>query len=212
LAWQLDLVLSGGAPERLLDTYGAERLPHVRSLIAVSVDLGRLMCVTNKEDAAARDAQLCALTRALETSPLFSPPVMGPGTMLDADERAGQLFVQGRVHARIDGGVRIGLFDDVVGRGWTLLGADRDPLEDLGDAQRAFFASLGGVTAHVGAHAPVVDLEGRYGAYFERSGRRVALQRPDFHVFGTGKDPSDAGALVDALARQLASPAVLSES
>jgi len=208
LAWQLDLVLAGRAPERLLDTYTAERLPHVRSFIHLSIDLGRVMCTTNADDAAARDAQLTALARAQQSSPLPSPPVMGAGTTLAADRHAGELFVQGRVHARASAGVRVGLFDDVVGHGWALVGADRDPQDDLTDAQRDFFASLPGVSAHVGAHAPVVDLEGRYAAFFERTGRRVALQRPDGHLFGTGKEPSDAGVLVDALARRLAEPFV----
>jgi 2-polyprenyl-6-methoxyphenol hydroxylase-like FAD-dependent oxidoreductase len=206
LAWQLDLVLARRAPEALLATYGAERLPHVRSLIAVSIDLGRLFCVTDREEALARDAHLAALRRANERSPLPSPPRMGQGTTLAGDRYAGELFVQGRVAARVWGVPRTGLFDDVVGRGWALVGADRDPADDLTPEQRRFFGSLGGVSAHVGPDAPVVDVDGRYAAFFARTGRRVALQRPDFHLFGTGKDPAGAGELVSALARQLAAP------
>jgi flavoprotein hydroxylase len=212
LAWQLDLVLSQRAPELLLDTYAQERLVHVRSLIDLSISLGRVMCMTNPDEATARDAQLMALVAANQRAALPSPPTMGPGTTLAGDRYAGELFVQGRVHTQVDGDVRVGLFDDVVGRGWVLLGADRDPLADLTPGQRSFFASLRGVSVHVGADAPVVDLDGRYAAYFERTGRRVVLQRPDFHVFGTGKDAADAGALVDALAQQLASPEVREES
>ena len=208
LAWQLDLVLSRRAPDTLLDTYAQERLAHVRSLIDLSISLGRVMCTTNADDAAARDAQLTALVQANQRAPLPSPPILGPGTTLSGDRYAGQLFVQGRVHATGSGDPRVGLFDDVVGRGWVLVGADRDPLQDLTPEQQHFFASLRGVSAHVGVDAPVVDLDGRYAAFFERTGRRVVLQRPDFHLFGTGKDAADAGALLDALARQLASPVV----
>jgi hypothetical protein len=211
LAWQLDLVLAGKAPDALLDTYTAERLPHVRSLVALTVGLGKLVSVTQREDALARDAHLQALRRANERSPLPSPPLMGEGTTLAGDRYAGELFVQGRVAARVGGERRAGLFDDTVGRGWALVGADRDPAADLGPEQRRFFDALGGVSAHVGPDAAVVDLDGRYAAFFARTGRRVALQRPDFHLFGTGKDPADAGELVAALARQLAEPSVPAE-
>ena len=205
LAWQLDLVLRGRAPESLLDTYTRERLPHVRALVETSVALGRLMFLTNRAQAAARDAQLTALSRA---SPRAIPPAprTGAGTTLDGDPHAGELFVQGRVRVRVGRRRREGLFDDLVGRGWVLLGAGGDPADALAPDLRAFFESLGGVTAHVGPGAPVEDLDGKYARFFERTGARVVLQRPDFHVFGASKDPADAGRLVAELARQLASP------
>lgn len=206
LSWKLDLVLGGRAPEELLDTYAQERLPHVRSFIDVSLSLGRLVCVTNPDEAAARDAQLSALMRAGQKAPVTALPVMGRGTTLFGDPRAGELFVQGRVRARGRGCV--GLFDDVIGRGWVLIGADGDPADALDPERRELFASLGGVTAHVGPGASIEDLDGKYARYFERSGARVVLQRPDFHVFGCGKELADANGLIAELARELASPLV----
>jgi flavoprotein hydroxylase len=211
LAWQLDLVLRGRAAESLLDTYARERVPHVSALIEATIALGRLMFLTNRGEAAARDAQLLALSRA---SPRALPPVpqMGRGTTLDGDPHAGELFVQGRVRARGGAGVREGLFDDVVGRGWVLLCPTRDPAEALDPDLLGFFDSLGGVTAHVGPHAPIVELDGKYARFFARTGARVVLQRPDFRVFGTSKDPADAKLLVAELARQLASPRAAEEA
>jgi flavoprotein hydroxylase len=210
LAWKLDLVLAGRAAEELLDTYIQERLPHVRSFIDLSLSLGRMICVTNPSDAAARDAGLIALNRAVERAPMPSAPQMGPGTMLAADRHAGEIFPQGRVRSR-DRSVE-GLFDDVVGRGWVLLGADRDPGNALEPEQRAFFTSLGGLSAHVGVGAPLADLDGKYRTFFERSGARMALVRPDFHVFGTAKGPAGANSLVAALARELESPYVAEDT
>ncbi|MFI7641774.1 bifunctional 3-(3-hydroxy-phenyl)propionate/3-hydroxycinnamic acid hydroxylase [Nonomuraea sp. NPDC049400] len=43
LAWKLALVLSEGGHERLLDTYQAERAPHVTHMIRLAVAVGRLM-------------------------------------------------------------------------------------------------------------------------------------------------------------------------
>lgn len=43
LAWKLELVDAGTAPDALLDTYGAERLPHAAGVVAHAVDTGRLI-------------------------------------------------------------------------------------------------------------------------------------------------------------------------
>ena len=58
LAWKLDLVLAGKAPDALLDTYGAERAPNVRQAIDFSVGLGRVICVPDPAAAAERDAAM----------------------------------------------------------------------------------------------------------------------------------------------------------
>jgi len=58
LAWRLDLVLSGQAGEALLDTYGSERREHVRQIVEQAVGMGGIVCITDPEQAAARDAQL----------------------------------------------------------------------------------------------------------------------------------------------------------
>jgi hypothetical protein len=142
----------------------------------------------------------------------MSPPMMGPGTMLAGDPSAGELFVQGRVRVRARGRAGEGLFDDVVGRGWVLLGAEGDPGCALEPDQRELLESLGGVTAHIGVGSPLVDLDGRYRRFFERAGVRVVLVRPDFHVFGTAKDPAGARELMRALARELVAPSVVRES
>lgn len=39
----------------LLDTYEAERLPHVRRAIEFSMELGKVMCVAELTEAARRD-------------------------------------------------------------------------------------------------------------------------------------------------------------
>jgi len=203
LAWKLDLVLRGRAAVELLDTYTHERLRHVRSFIEHSLAFGRVIGVTNPEEAEARDVELAAFTRAGERGTL-TPPVMGPGTSLAGDPNAGELFAQGRV--RTAG--REGLFDDVVGRGWVLLSCDGDPAEMLDSEHGALFASLGGVTAHVGSGGPIEDLDARYTRFFERAGVRAVLVRPDFHVFGTAKGAGEVNALIGALARELACPTV----
>jgi flavoprotein hydroxylase len=199
LAWKLDLVLAERVPAALLDTYASERIPHVRAIIDFSMELGRVICIADPAEAAARDAVMVAAARdGLETTPPPAPGI-GPGVLLDRDPRAGELFVQGRV--RVGGAT--GLFDDVVGRGWTLLSSLADPARALEPGAAAFFAELGGISARVGADAPVEDLDGTYGRWFEKAGRAVVLQRPDFHVFGTAASVAGATAVVEHLRRAL---------
>ena len=57
LAWKLDAVLTGRAPDALLDTYESERKPHVRSLIELAVRLGDIIQTTDPALAADRDAR-----------------------------------------------------------------------------------------------------------------------------------------------------------
>src|SRR5207249_1431649 len=157
LAWKLDLVLAGQAPEALLDTYASERIPHVHAVIDFSMALGRVICVADPAECAAHDTSMIAAAK--QGPPLTPPPLrIGPGVLLDGDPHAGRLFIQGRVCHR----GQTGLFDDVVGNGWTLLGRTADPMASLGPETAAFFASLGGIGAQVCPTEPERDLDGVY--------------------------------------------------
>jgi len=201
LAWKLDLVLAGRAPDALLDTYASERIPHVRAMIDFSMALGRVICIADPDEAAARDRAMIDEARSGRRS--APPPAIpcGPGAFAD-DPHAGRPFVQGRVRS----GGSEGLFDDVMGRGWALLSPGGDPARHLDGEPAAAFAALGGVTAHVGPDAPVRDLDGVYARWFAETGAGIVLQRPDFHVFGTAARIAEAGRLVAALGRALGVP------
>jgi len=195
LAWKLDLVLAGKAADSLLDTYASERIPQVRQAIEFSIELGKVICVADPEQASARDAAMIASAREAGVTPPLPTPAIGPGLLLDRDPLAGHLCLQGEVRR----GTVVGRFDDVVGRGFTLLGTSADPARALSPDLAAFFASLGGITAHVAADGAVRDVNGSYARWFEKNGVGVVLQRPDFHVFGTAPAVDGAAVLVDRL-------------
>jgi 2-polyprenyl-6-methoxyphenol hydroxylase-like FAD-dependent oxidoreductase len=200
LAWKLDLVLAGRASESLLDTYTSERLPHARAIIELSVALGRVICVPDPEEAAARDRRMIAEARERKSPVPAQLPPLGPGLLAAGSPAAGQLFVQDRVRA----GGAMGLFDDVVGRGFVLVSPHGDPAARLEPTLADFFASLAGVSAHVGPGGPVADLDDGYARWFASHGVAVALQRPDGSVFGTAPSLDGTGALVASLRSQLA--------
>jgi 2-polyprenyl-6-methoxyphenol hydroxylase-like FAD-dependent oxidoreductase len=202
LAWKLDLVLAGRAVEPLLDTYTSERLPHVRALIEFAVSLGRVICVADPAEAAARDRRMIAEQHERKEPVAAELPVVGPGCFAPSPA-AGQLFVQDRV--RTAGAS--GLFDDVVGRGFVLVSPHGDPARALDPELAGFFQGIGGITAHVARGGPVSDLAGSYARWFEEKGAAVALQRPDLAVFGTAATLDGAAELVAALRARLAAGA-----
>jgi 2-polyprenyl-6-methoxyphenol hydroxylase-like FAD-dependent oxidoreductase len=199
LAWKLDLVLRGLAGEALLDTYASERIPQVRAVINFSIELGKVICVADPAEAAARDAAMIAGAKQTGPQPPLPAPAIGPGLLLDGDPHAGQLFLQGVVRK---GGIT-GRFDELVGRGWTLLATAGDPSAHLAPELQAYLASLGGLCAQVGPNGPVQDVNGSYSKWLADHGTAVVLQRPDFHVFGTAPKLEGAGHLVSALRQRL---------
>ena len=195
LAWKLDLVLGGRAPDSLLDAYAEERMAHVRMMIEFAMELGKVICVPDPAEAEARDASMMA-TR----DPQATPPLPGilAGVLHENDPLAGRVCVQARVRVSD----REGLFDDVVGRGWTLLSLDGDPLRALPADLAQWFASIGGVGAQIGG-GTIADADGRATDWLRASGASVVLQRPDFYVFGSAATLDDTPALVAALRTRL---------
>jgi hypothetical protein len=156
--------------------------------------LGGVICILDPQAAAGRDAFLLGPGKAEEDrfpdTGLAASPAMRRG-----DGQAGQLTPQGRV--QFEG--RSGLFDDVVGRGYLLLGLDHDPAALLDPAQRAFLDRVGVRVMGVGRDMPCADQADVYRRWFTELGTRCALIRPDFYLFGAG----DAAELVDALSASL---------
>ncbi|MDH6222989.1 bifunctional 3-(3-hydroxy-phenyl)propionate/3-hydroxycinnamic acid hydroxylase [Streptomyces pseudovenezuelae] len=205
LAWKLDLVLEGLAPESLLDTYMEERRAQVRESVQSSVQLGRVICVTDPVAAAERDATILAGHRGRgpavpDLSLLLTEGLLQRGADGSPVSPAGEVVPQGQVRGLRD----TGLFDDVVGRGFVLLlaeGADGR----LNAEQSAFLTDL---DTHVVALLPedgtpqnmsVADVSGVYRAFLARHGADAVLVRPDYHVYGAASGLGAAAVLVDDL-------------
>jgi len=187
LAWKLDMVLAGNAPDALLDTYQQERLPSARASIEFAMDLGKVICVPDPAEAAARDE---AMASAVGSGPADVPDLPGPedGVIHPESPHAGQLSVQPRL-----GG---GLFDDVHGAGWRLVTIEED-LGALDPARVAWFESIGGRVVAVGATDPVTS------GWFAERAVTWAMQRPDFYLYGTAADATAASILISDLRSQL---------
>jgi 2-polyprenyl-6-methoxyphenol hydroxylase-like FAD-dependent oxidoreductase len=199
LAWKLDLVLTGRVDDAVLDSYELERMPNVQAVIDFSMSLGKVICVPDPVEAAARDELMSAGVVDGEVSEVPDLPGITEGLVDGGSAEAGRLFPQGIV----DDGRCPRLFDDVAGAGLRLVtrpGATRD----VGAALLGWFGEVGGVVVEVGG--ALADVQGDYDAWFTAHGVTAALQRPDFHVFGTAATDADTPRLLAAFRAALPSP------
>ncbi len=175
LAWKLDLVLQGRAPEDLLDTYESERAPHVRTIIEMAVAIGRIIQTTDPQVAAERDAQFRDNAGA-GVGPIGMPP-LGAGLVADG---GGEPIPQPD------------RLDDELGLGFAVVTPDL-ALLDACDDTRATWAKAG-ITIH-----PSPGLA----PWFRQHGAHAAIVRPDRYVYGLARAPGDLDALTAALTTAL---------
>jgi 2-polyprenyl-6-methoxyphenol hydroxylase-like FAD-dependent oxidoreductase len=197
--WKLDAVMSGKADDSLLETYGPERTEHVRFWIDFSIGLGNVICVTDPEAAAARDAAM----KSVVADPTLAPPPPAPAHLGDgikgSHPEAGYLSYQGVV--TVDG--RTGRFDDVLGYGWTVV-ARPGALDGLTAATRVWADDYGVRLIEVGDGAAVSDDDRTYTAWFDSIDADAVIVRPDFYVYDAGAADGLDGAL-NTLREQLGS-------
>ena len=186
LAWKLAAVLKGASPERLLDSYDAERGPAADENILNSTRSTDFITPKTGASRRFREAALSlagdhAFARSLINSGRLSTPSVyqaSPLITADVDDFTGQ-SIPGAVapDAPLDGGW---LLPRLGGDGFTLLGFDADIPTSLSSV-----------------HLPVTGLAaGRYDA----APGTVYLIRPDQHVAARWRHPTREG-LAAALSR-----------
>ncbi|MFB8416134.1 bifunctional 3-(3-hydroxy-phenyl)propionate/3-hydroxycinnamic acid hydroxylase [Streptomyces albidoflavus] len=211
VAFKLDLVLRGAAPDALLDTYQSEREPHVRAVTDKGIELGHLQTLRDPVRAAERDRVLLARRAAGQAPEPMRFPDLADGLLAgEPCPGRGRISVQGVV----DDGARRDRLDQVVGGGFHLL-VEAGPLAALDRAGLlgelagagvrvvALGEAVGGAEAH-GVHR-VRDAEGTYRAWFAELGCAAVAVRPDFYVYGSAGGPEEAVGLAGELVAALTS-------
>jgi len=194
LAWRLDAVLRGRLPERVLESYGPERSGHVQEMIGFSIELGKVICVTDPAAAAQRDRDMIAA----QAQPGYAPPPppqprLGPGLWQPDAPGAGLLGVQGEVET----GGRRGRFDDLLGVRFALIARDAATLDAISPANREALRTQGAAVVHIGPGG-LSDVNGSYAAWLDQLGCVAVLARPDFYLQGGARDAADLDPLLDA--------------
>jgi len=208
LAWKLAAVTRGHGEDALLDTYDAERRPHVAAMVRLSTLVGRIISPTRRPVAALRDAVFRALdavpaAKRYVTEMRFKPmpryesgAVAHPRTPPPRDSPVGRMFPQPRVATREGTVLRL---DDVLGD-WFAVLVWCNPLELVFDERvRARWRALGARVIEVrpmsqlawrsatedATHGTVVgDVDGDVKRWFDGRPVGVLVIRPDRIVAG----------------------------
>jgi 3-(3-hydroxy-phenyl)propionate hydroxylase len=196
LGWKLPLVQAGICEPSLLATYEAERDAHARDLVEWAVAIGKLM-----ETFAAREAGLPDPHVADESSGYgqgrTAPPLRDGALIAEQvgdDSSTGMLFAQPSV---IDEAGVEQMFDELLGRGFAVVGRDAAALE-MSAGSRAILERLG---AQAVALEGLEIVEGSIDRLF--TDHPAAIVRPDRYVFGVVDAAHDLDALVQELARKI---------
>jgi 3-(3-hydroxy-phenyl)propionate hydroxylase/flavoprotein hydroxylase len=201
LAFKTDRVLRGIAPMELLDTYQAEREPHVRTVTEMGITLGRLQTTRDPATAAARDRELRAERAAGRKQETIRFPALTCGLLAARSlDGRGELSWQGV----LDDGSSRGRFDQIVGAGFAFL-ASPEVIAGLGPLAQEL-AHAGVNVAAISADGPLADVEGTYARWFAEKGWSAVAVRPDFYVYGAAGGPLDPRTLAQDLLRALGQP------
>ena len=214
LAWKLEAVLRGRAPDRLLDTYAQERHPHVAETTRIAKALGEVVSERDPERARARDARL--LAKGGGKAPLLIRQELIPGLtagLIAPDApRAGEVFPQPFVR---DGGGDTRLMDELTGPCFRVVIDQTCDVPELhaaaalhgfpvivlqsGDAATGQRGRAGGIR--------VREADTLLRDWFAACGAHGALVRPDHYVFGAFVGAAAGIALIERAAHRLSGSA-----
>ncbi|HEX3781226.1 MAG TPA: bifunctional 3-(3-hydroxy-phenyl)propionate/3-hydroxycinnamic acid hydroxylase [Pseudonocardiaceae bacterium] len=190
LVTKLAAVRAGGPAGQLLESYEAERRPHVERIIGMAVAAGREICLLDPAEARERDRRFrqASVSGDLPKTTFQGMPPL-TGGLFDATPGTGELFLQPLV------------FDD---RGWSNLFDDAIPAEVVVVALGAAVAEIRATVQELGI--PIVAVDDPTGdplirdetvrEWFDRHGARFAVVRPDRYVLGTAGSVDKAAALI----------------
>lgn len=194
LAWRLDAVLKGRLGAQVLDSYGPERSGHVQQMIGFSIELGKVICITDPAIAAQRDHDMLGAQQQPGYAPPPPPqPQLGPGLWVDGAPGAGLLGLQGVVE--VDG--RRGRFDDVLGVRLAVIARDAATLAAISPANHTALLAQGAALVHIGAGG-LADVNGSYAGWLDQLGCVAAVARPDFYLQGGARNAAELNGLLDA--------------
>jgi len=177
LAWKLAHCVRPGEPDGLLDTYQAERHPHVAAYVETSLKLGRLI---NMDDP--RQALQAGFPQPDGVAKMSSiAPRLGPGIVAADQTHSGQLAPQ----LPLVGGRRL---DDASGYRYVLL-CDADILQAAGLMYEEIAAA--------GVYLVLADNEPACAAYLSALSTRAVMIRPDRYILGTAEAEVDLRKLVE---------------
>ena len=201
LGWKFHRILTAQSRDSLLDQYELERSPHVDEIIRISMEMGRVVCVPDPDEARRRDEMFF--------SGKVPPPPPFPGLsagLIHLDERGKPAGCAGRLlpHDAVErDGVAVRL-DALTGRKFVLvtrnIGGD-----DLDRSIQERMKEIGIMWVRLG-QGGYRDVDGRLSSFLAAIGADAYLARPDFYAFGSASGEHGVRTLVESLAAGLEHP------
>ncbi|MFC4022308.1 bifunctional 3-(3-hydroxy-phenyl)propionate/3-hydroxycinnamic acid hydroxylase [Oceanobacillus longus] len=204
LAWKLDLVLKGKVNDQILDTYMEERKPHNEKIVHAALYLGEIICIDDLKKAAERDTSfLSGMVPPFPEFPILSDGILYQRGEGKEDNLAGKLSLQSQVEYQ----GKVGLFDDVVDTGWMVISNGQNSKSYLSKSQLTFLTEIEATFIEVSTiderkKDSIVDINGKYTAYFRENNIEAFIVRPDYYIFGSTSDVSKVSLLVEDLSIQ----------
>ena len=226
LAWKLEMVLRHNAQDALLDTYEAERRPHVRSLVATAKEFGQIIGELDPEAARIRDETLHGQLERGEAETIRQRFVPDLATgVVDRDpaaRAAGSLFVQPNILRRSrqhPAGEQV-LLDDLLRFHFLIATTTLEAQEWLTLESRALWRRLGGeriVIAGVEQSGRpgeaseddiqiLVEADTLFATWMAQHRCAAVVVRPDRYVFGMASDADQLNRLVAAVSTHVLAP------
>ena len=210
LGWRLNAIIDNTLADTVLDSYVSERIHHARHYIDFSQQLGKIICITDEEEAAERDRKMMADLAGRNHEPITGDLVhLGSGVWCENTAAAGELSTQGVVQVQRDGKVKRDLFDQAVGVGWMVIGLKKDPADALSESQLEVLKYLDGKTINIGTpgiDCDVIDVDGTYNQWMSSIDAEYFILRPDFYVAATARTESEISNCFDDVVRKLDVP------
>lgn len=214
LAWKLDAVERLGASPALLDTYGAERTPHVRTVVSHAKSFGLIIGELNEAAARARDQRMEKELRTGQSESVRQKFIPGLTTGLIAMDTpecpapgAGTLFVQPWVQTPENPAFQ--RLDDVTSPGFLVVTNDASALHGMSATTSAFWQHIAGQRVWIGAPAPapsagpdvlaVQERDGVFATWLQSLGATAVVVRPDRYVYGIARSAEELQHLLLAL-------------
>lgn len=191
LSWRLNAIVEGKLSDVVLDSYESERIHHAKHYIDFSQQLGKIICITDEEEAAERDRSMKADLAARNHEPITGDLVhLGSGVWCEDTAGAGELSTQGFVEV----GDKRDRFDQIVGQGWMVVGFNVEPADALSTEQLEALKFLDGKTVKIGmpgSDCDAIDIDGTYAKWLASIESKYFILRPDFYVAATADSAAD---------------------
>ena len=194
LIWKIAAATRGGRTEPLLESYEAERRPHVTRIINMAVHAGREICLLDPAAAAERDQRLrrAALTGELPRTTFQGLPPL-EGGLFSGTTAAGELFPQPTIRS---GQGHVALFDDLVPPDVAVV-ATNDAAPAISAAAAELDVPVVAVGEMPAKHGTgLIATSDHLAKWFEERGGRFAVLRPDRYVFGMASETDEAEAML----------------